>query len=178
MAQLILALRGREIRRVPIELTETTIGRDVGADIPIDNVGVSRVHARLRYDGQRFLIVDAGSRNGITVNGVRTTEAALQDGDVIGVNKFELRFSSEGGPPVDELRSPQQAARRAPRDVFKTMTLEAKSAADLYDRHVARRRAPEPSPVTSGGAPVLSRWLGWALVVSITAGALLYVLTR
>jgi DNA-binding NtrC family response regulator len=46
-----------------------TLGRDETADIPVDDTGVSRLHARLELRGSTFWISDLGSRNGTSVDG-------------------------------------------------------------------------------------------------------------
>ena len=71
MAELIVTLKGRELRRVPITMTDTVIGRDPSSDVRIDNPGVSRTHAVVRYRDFIFRVWDHGSANGLFVNGRR-----------------------------------------------------------------------------------------------------------
>src|SRR5262245_60691572 len=52
---------------------------------------VSLVHARLIRAGVGWAIEDARSRNGIFLNGVRVTRAALSDGDFIEIGSAILR---------------------------------------------------------------------------------------
>jgi pSer/pThr/pTyr-binding forkhead associated (FHA) protein len=134
LAQLILTLHNRELRRVPIQSILTTIGRDLATDMVIDNVGVSRVHARIDFDGQRFVVTDCKSRNGITVNGARTPVAALREGDVIGINKFLVQFSLSGGVPPAALGRPERVVRGRPRDFQQTMQVDKQSAARISER--------------------------------------------
>ncbi len=103
MAELIVKLKGREISRFPILRVKTKIGRDETMDVVIDNVGVSRHHASVEYDGRGFIVRDEGSQNGIFVNGNRSSQAAVTEGDVIGIGKFSLVFSSAGGVPLNKL---------------------------------------------------------------------------
>jgi DNA-binding NtrC family response regulator len=70
----------------------TRIGRAVegGISLPRDR-RVSRVHATLHSGPAGTLrIVDEGSRNGTLVNGCRTSEALLADGDVINIGDSYL----------------------------------------------------------------------------------------
>ena len=61
------------------------IGRQAGATLKIGNASVSRRHAMIERDGDRFIIADLGSRNGTFVNGQRVTgDTLLREGDVIG----------------------------------------------------------------------------------------------
>jgi pSer/pThr/pTyr-binding forkhead associated (FHA) protein len=52
---------------------DSTIGRDVDADIRLLEIDVSRRHARVRVNGQEIVFEDGGSRNGTTVNNRRVT---------------------------------------------------------------------------------------------------------
>lgn len=70
-----------------------TIGRLADRDVMIDDGGVSRVHAEIRRVGSSFVIVDLGSANGTVVNGRRTVQQVLEDGDVVRLGAVELRFT-------------------------------------------------------------------------------------
>jgi len=71
---------------------ELTIGRNPGNDILIDNVGVSRRHAVIRWNGSLAEVEDFGSANGTFVNGEKVSMRELQDGDEILVLKHRLVF--------------------------------------------------------------------------------------
>ena len=75
---------------------EIIIGRHASCDLqfPQDLVVISRKHANIIREGNRFKIVDH-STNGTFVNGKRITESYLKNGDVI--------FFTEGGPKVSFL---------------------------------------------------------------------------
>jgi pSer/pThr/pTyr-binding forkhead associated (FHA) protein/ketosteroid isomerase-like protein len=63
---------------------ETSLGRDVGNTIMINDRGMSRRHARLRLQAGSFIIQDLGSTNGTFVNGDRLEgERILRPGDTI-----------------------------------------------------------------------------------------------
>ncbi len=56
--------------------------------------GVSRLHALLKRDGKRVVIMDLGSANGTYVNGKRltsNTERLLNHGDVVALGKFKFQ---------------------------------------------------------------------------------------
>jgi pSer/pThr/pTyr-binding forkhead associated (FHA) protein len=56
--------------------------------------GVSRMHALLKRDGKRVIIVDLGSANGTYVNGKRlmaNVERLLNHGDVVALGKFKFQ---------------------------------------------------------------------------------------
>jgi hypothetical protein len=79
--------------RVPLDRTETIIGRDPSCDIVLGEESASRRHARIgRDDGGYFEIVDLGSRNGIIVEDERVDRMTLLDGDAftIGDTSFVI----------------------------------------------------------------------------------------
>jgi len=71
---------------------ELTVGRNPGNDILIENVGVSRRHALIRWAEGQGVVEDLGSANGTFVNGQRIARQPLQDGDEILVLKHRLLF--------------------------------------------------------------------------------------
>jgi pSer/pThr/pTyr-binding forkhead associated (FHA) protein len=70
----------------------THIGRSPASEIVLDDASVSRRHALITRRGERTVILDDRSRNGVHVNGVRVSEADLHDGDTIGCGHITLRF--------------------------------------------------------------------------------------
>ena len=74
----------------PIEIdAEKTmvVGRDKGCDVVIDDVSVSRKHARLERWGSNWAVIDQRSANGTFLDGQRVTETVLRSGQ-------ELRFGA------------------------------------------------------------------------------------
>jgi len=69
---------GRDAAR-SVERTASTLA------LAVEDKSMSSSHARLVRDGRRWSIEDAGSRNGVILNGERQERATLVDGDV-----FEL----------------------------------------------------------------------------------------
>ena len=55
---------------------------------------VSRNHAEIRPQGDRFVVVDLGSTNGTKVNGVRVTNQLLDDGDEVSFGNTRMRFEA------------------------------------------------------------------------------------
>ena len=69
-----------------LEKDSTSLGRDPGNDITIDDPQVSRQHARIVRQGGLMVVEDLGSTNGTFVNGVRLTGShTLASGDMIGL---------------------------------------------------------------------------------------------
>jgi ribosomal protein S27E len=70
----------------------TLIGRSPDCDIFLDDVTVSRRHAELLRNGDRFTIRDLGSLNGTFVNRRRIEAADLVDDDEVQIGKYRMTF--------------------------------------------------------------------------------------
>src|SRR3954453_1776733 len=70
----------------------TLIGRSPECDIFLDDVTVSRRHAEIQKDGDRFVIRDLGSLNGTFVNRRRIEDAELADDDEVQIGKYRMTF--------------------------------------------------------------------------------------
>lgn len=82
------ALRGNEVR----------IGRDPTCDLIVDYANVSRHHAVVRQLGDRSVVLDLGSTNGIRVNGaaIGGKPHLLAQGDVIELSEQVVLLYEEG----------------------------------------------------------------------------------
>jgi hypothetical protein len=69
--------------RVPISGQRVTIGRLSSCNVTIEDSTVSREHAALVRRGDRWWVVDLGSTNGTSVNGVQAAEQPVAVGDRI-----------------------------------------------------------------------------------------------
>ena len=77
----------------------TRIGREPDNDLVIAETTVSAAHARIEYDGDSFVILDAGSSNGTCLNGDRlpiNEPRRLSGGDRITFDVYEFEFLRVG----------------------------------------------------------------------------------
>jgi hypothetical protein len=78
-----------------------TIGRTSNNDIVLDDISVSRFHAWLEPDARgHWVLADAQSRNGTTVDGLRVepkAAVAVRDGTIVRVGHVALKFYSASG---------------------------------------------------------------------------------
>jgi len=88
--QIRLSLKGRPIRSFTFSDEVVTVGRDPGADIFLDNSGVSRRHAIIKRVATGHMIVDLNSANGTYLNDERVNKAHIEEDDIIRIGKFSL----------------------------------------------------------------------------------------
>jgi hypothetical protein len=119
MAELFV-LAGRDVGRSFTLEGDVDLGRSPDCGITLHDRSVSRVHARLVREGDAWLVVDAGSRNGVRVNGERVERRVLADHDEILLGELPLRFrgaavAPEPPPPAAPAPAPPSAAPPAAR---------------------------------------------------------------
>src|SRR5436309_1104597 len=94
---------GRRI--VPIDKPLFTIGRRSETDLRLTGADISRVHAEIAAENGGYVIRDKQSRFGTYVNGDRTSEKVLADGDQIRLGQAgdtEIVFFVDGEAPSVE----------------------------------------------------------------------------
>jgi FHA domain len=89
---------GREGETIDLDLDVLTIGRSPHSDLFLDDITVSRHHARVLRDEGGFWVEDLNSLNGTYVNRKRIEQQRLFDGDELQIGKFKLAFVEQ----VDE----------------------------------------------------------------------------
>lgn len=72
----------------PLEGEQLTIGRDSTNGVAINDAEISRKHARLMFQGGKYVLEDLGSTNGTFVNGQRLAgPIVLKTGDVVSLGE-------------------------------------------------------------------------------------------
>lgn len=92
------ALAGREWT-----ITESglRLGRELGNEVHIDDPAVSRQHARVLLHNGAVWVQDAGSRNGVFVNGERVPDhRQAKPGDKVTVGAHVFRVGMAGSRPI------------------------------------------------------------------------------
>lgn len=81
---------------IPLQKLPITVGKMAGAvDLVLNDQSVSRLHARIARDGNRFFITDLNSTNGTFRNGMRLEPNAseiIEPGDEIGIGKLKFIY--------------------------------------------------------------------------------------
>ncbi len=122
MAKLTLSLDGMILKEFPLVKERTTIGRKPHNDIQIDNLAISGEHAVIVRILQDAFLEDLDSTNGTNVNGQPIKKHFLQNGDVIEMGKYRLKYFDE---------AKQQAAQE---DFEKTMLIRPDMPRKAADR--------------------------------------------
>jgi hypothetical protein len=91
-ALVIRAGGGRVGESFAIDREHMTIGRRPDSDVFLDDVTVSRDHARIVRRGEHWFLDDCGSLNGTYINRSRIDSHRLQEGDEVQVGKYKLTF--------------------------------------------------------------------------------------
>lgn len=151
----------------PLSGDQLIVGRDAVNAVSINDAEVSRKHARLTFQGGKYVIEDLGSTNGTFVNGVRiTTSTVLKSGDIVSLGEqIVLMYeglSADAGATVLGRKAVHPAPSPAP----------------------AAAPAPQAYPPPAPAAPAASRPLknlpifigiGVLLLVCVCAAALWYI---
>jgi Protein of unknown function (DUF3662)/Inner membrane component of T3SS, cytoplasmic domain len=89
-------LMSNDGRNYPLSIGSTVIGRGDQANLRLPDVGISRRHARIDFDGSQVVLTDLGSTNGTSVNGQRVSAVALNPGDMVQLGTTTLTFRVDG----------------------------------------------------------------------------------
>ena len=100
---------------------DTTVGRDPGCELMLDNLGVSRRHAQLREVEGRYIVEDLNSTNGVFVDGRRVTTAQVDPGDEIKIGKFVLTLQ----------HAREEAAVEPAFDINQTIAIDGMALPDI-----------------------------------------------
>ncbi len=118
MAKLILTLDGVVLKEFALTKERTTIGRKAHNDVQIDNLAVSGEHAAIVTILNDSFLEDLGSTNGTLVNGQPIKKHFLQNGDLVEIGKYKVKYVNEQGAGTSAadfektmvLRAPQRPA--------------------------------------------------------------------
>ncbi len=137
-------------RVIPLPAT-TSIGRQVGNDLLLDDQRISRRHVKIECSDEACHITDLGSSNGTTVDGERlrpNVVVQLKPGSVVRIGAFELVLRSVPAP------EPAVVQAVSVQPVAETAEAEAVPAVDAGDPPPTPPPPSAPPPPTApGGMP-------------------------
>ena len=77
------------------------VGRNPECDVVLSSKKISRKHCVVAQVGQRVVVRDLGSTNGIRVNGQQLDEADLLAGDELVIGNLNFRLTMESSGPSE-----------------------------------------------------------------------------
>jgi len=140
MEELVIRFKDKVLGKHQIQPGKTTsIGRDKGNDIVIDNLAVSTFHAKIESLGGRFALVDLKSKNGTFVNEKLVNSHWLKDGDIIHIGKHSITFLAPDDGAGGQQVSPEN---------FHTMKIDTREYRSLMsqNKRVESAAASKPEP--------------------------------
>jgi hypothetical protein len=82
-------------RHIKLRQPIITIGRHLESDIVLDDPSISRQHVQLRWQHDRYILLDLGSKAGTLVNNKLISQHLLKNGDVIRLGHTALIYGEE-----------------------------------------------------------------------------------
>ena len=90
MIKVELKFKEKVLKKIETEKPEITIGRSPSTDIQIDNLAVSKQHARFLKQKDQYVVEDLNSTNGTFLNDGKITRGILKHNDIVTVGKHTL----------------------------------------------------------------------------------------
>jgi hypothetical protein len=118
------------------------LGRDQRLEVWLPDPTLSKHHATIRKAGDAYVLVDEASTNGTFVNEQRVSRRALNEGDLIRLGSYTLRFQ-HGLPLWMRLREPKSPKHASP------ATHAALGFTYAQPTHLERGTRERSSPVTA-----------------------------
>ncbi len=113
MASLTVTLGAEIVCKKQLQDGPVKIGRSNDSDIALNNLLVSRQHARLYRERGIWFIEDTSGKNGLFVNGKQCKNCPLHNQDTIEIAKYLLTFQQSR----EELERGRQMAREGQRNI-------------------------------------------------------------
>ena len=85
-----LKFNEKVLKTIETDKDQITVGRNVGNDIHIDNLSVSKKHARIVRDKGKYFVEDLNSTNGTYLNEKMVSKKQLDHKDIITVGKHSI----------------------------------------------------------------------------------------
>lgn len=163
MAKLVLTLEGSVLDEYPLSGKRLTIGRARDNDIQLEHAAVSNHHAQIGIIKGEYTLEDSISTNGTFVNGEKVVSHTLEEGDVIAIADFQMKFVGAGDTvPAEGAEGPR-------------LLSDEEGAQTVYMRAPAKRPAApaeEEQPKKGGNMALILALLAVAAIIAGGAVAL------
>ncbi len=98
--RIIVSQHRETIGKYTVADKKVLIGRSEFADIVIEDLFASKLHAMVLVYSDALILLDLNSANGVTVNSVKTKCAVLKENDIITIGHHRLKI--ENAPELSE----------------------------------------------------------------------------
>jgi len=95
MAKISVTLEGAILQEIPINKPKVTIGRRPNNDVVLNHLAISGNHAVIETQLNDCYLEDLNSTNGTQVNGQPIKRHFLQNGDIISLAKYLIKFDAD-----------------------------------------------------------------------------------
>lgn len=153
MIKMVVRFGGDLVKNCEFEQETILIGRDPDCDVHIDNLGVSRKHAKVEQQGDIYVLTDLASNNGTFVRGDRIVSYNLNHGDEFSIGKFTIAVdlgkqatAPKVQKPVDNLANPELTLAVDAKDM-EMMQRERASRLKAYIAYLAPSGRKEQQPI-------------------------------
>ena len=92
MLKLIIWQKNSSLLEYPLDKEKFIIGRASENDVVLNDVSVSRKHAQINVNDDKFEILDLGSKNGVYLNGEKIDRSVFNPGDEVAIGDSILKI--------------------------------------------------------------------------------------
>ena len=149
MSHLVVTLEDKLVGEFPISKEKMTIGRKPDNDICINNLAISSYHTQIITVLDSSFLEDLNSTNGTYVNARLVKKHALEDGDLIDVGNYRIRYVGN---------EPQEAHEDESDVLEKTIVLSPGTADSVEEFLKKENTIVEPRPtsaISNHPAPII-----------------------
>lgn len=97
---------------IPLTKPVTTLGRQIGNDIVFQEEFLSRFHAEIVLENDRYILLDKNSTSGTFLNGRRIDRCVLNSGDLIALANIYIMFVNNNPKIVGKSMGTTQSLRQ------------------------------------------------------------------
>jgi pSer/pThr/pTyr-binding forkhead associated (FHA) protein len=97
---------------IPLTKPVTTLGRQIGNDIVFQEEFLSRFHAEIVLEYDRYILLDKNSTSGTFLNGRRIDRCVLNSGDLIALANIYIMFVNNNPKIVGKSMGTTQSLRQ------------------------------------------------------------------
>ena len=97
---------------IPLTKPVTTLGRQIGNDIVFQEEFLSRFHAEIIHENDKYILIDKDSTSGTYVNGRKIDRCVLNSGDLIALANIFIMFVNNNPKIVGKSMGTTQSLRQ------------------------------------------------------------------